>query len=92
MKSEKEESRSANEVQLELKYCERCGGLWLRPAGGGEVYCGGCARKMAQLPPASKKVVSARMCEGPEWGKDQGECEIYDGDEEIDLEGARGLA
>ena len=21
------------EIQVELKYCERCGGLWLRPRG-----------------------------------------------------------
>ena len=41
------------EVNLELKYCERCGGLWLRPAGGAEIYCVNCAREMAQLPPPS---------------------------------------
>jgi hypothetical protein len=28
--------------QLELKYCERCGGLWLRNKGEEEVYCPGC--------------------------------------------------
>ena len=35
--------------QLELKYCERCGGLWLRPKGEEEVYCPGCAPKMAEV-------------------------------------------
>jgi hypothetical protein len=44
-------SSSANELQFELKYCERCGGLWLRPAGGGQVYCVACGRAMAELPP-----------------------------------------
>jgi Zn-finger nucleic acid-binding protein len=40
-----------NEVlRLELKYCERCGGLWLRPAGGTQVYCASCARQMSELP------------------------------------------
>jgi Zn-finger nucleic acid-binding protein len=34
MKAKARKSR-ANELQFELKYCERCGGLWLRPAGGG---------------------------------------------------------
>ena len=37
-------------VEVELKYCERCGGLWLRPVGSERVYCGTCAPKMADLP------------------------------------------
>ncbi len=36
--------------KLELKYCERCGGLWLRPAGHAEAYCPPCARGLADLP------------------------------------------
>jgi Zn-finger nucleic acid-binding protein len=39
---------------LELKYCERCGGLWLRPSGGAQIYCSVCARAMADLPPSSR--------------------------------------
>jgi hypothetical protein len=39
---------------LELKYCERCGGLWLRPVGGVQIYCSVCARAMADLPPSSR--------------------------------------
>jgi len=38
------------ETRMELKYCERCGGLWLRPAGSGLSYCESCTRQMAQLP------------------------------------------
>lgn len=30
-------------VQLELKYCERCGGLWLRRQGVSDVCCASCA-------------------------------------------------
>jgi hypothetical protein len=30
------------EQNIELKYCERCGGLFLRTPGAGVVYCGGC--------------------------------------------------
>jgi tRNA(Ile2) C34 agmatinyltransferase TiaS len=43
-------------MSLELKYCERCGGLWLRPAGGSQVYCIVCARDMAEMPPASREL------------------------------------
>jgi hypothetical protein len=36
-------------IQLELKYCERCGGLWLRPRDSELVFCGRCAKTMAGL-------------------------------------------
>lgn len=38
----------------ELKYCERCGGLWLRRQGNEEVYCKGCRQLMARLPMGRK--------------------------------------
>ncbi len=44
---------STESLSLELKYCERCGGLWLRPVGGQQAYCAGCARTMAEFPSAS---------------------------------------
>jgi len=31
-------------VFLELKYCERCGGLWLRRKGDDRVHCEACLR------------------------------------------------
>ena len=37
------------EVGVELKYCEHCGGLWVRERGAG-VYCGRCQSKVADLP------------------------------------------
>jgi len=48
-----------HEILIELKYCERCGGLWLRPQGSGAVYCAGCqeifrARQSLALTPALK--------------------------------------
>jgi Zn-finger nucleic acid-binding protein len=50
-------SRAATkEISLELKYCERCGGLWLRPAGGDQIYCRVCAGAMAELPPSSLEI------------------------------------
>jgi len=50
-----------NEVRMELKYCERCGGLWARECGGGVVYCGHCQPKVDDLPmPMAKKMVKKR--------------------------------
>ena len=37
-------------IELGLKYCERCGGLWLRPRGSAGVYCRQCHCIMANLP------------------------------------------
>jgi uncharacterized Zn finger protein (UPF0148 family) len=45
-------------VPMELKYCERCGGLWFRAKDAGEVYCPGCVPLMAEMPrPKRKRVV-----------------------------------
>ncbi|MGA7909838.1 MAG: hypothetical protein WCA16_20700 [Candidatus Sulfotelmatobacter sp.] len=46
MKAEK--SDFANELCLELKYCERCGGLRLRPVGSGQMFCPRCAGEMTE--------------------------------------------
>lgn len=45
------EGMEAGSVQLELKYCERCGGLWLRLRGSDLVFCSACAKSMAGLWP-----------------------------------------
>ncbi len=37
------------EVAVELKYCERCGGLWLRRQGQEVVDCGRCRARLAAL-------------------------------------------
>ncbi len=37
------------EIAVELKYCERCGGLWLRRHGQDVVYCGRCRAQLAEL-------------------------------------------
>ena len=46
----------AGSIQLELKYCERCGALWLRPKGSDLVFCAGCARALAGLGPGLRLV------------------------------------
>jgi len=50
MRSDQRES----EVGVELKYCEHCGGLWVRERGAG-VYCLNCQPKVAELPKPAKK-------------------------------------
>jgi Zn-finger nucleic acid-binding protein len=37
------------ENSVELKYCERCGGLWLRRPGHDEVHCARCRAQRAAL-------------------------------------------
>jgi hypothetical protein len=94
MKS-KENENSASESSLELKYCERCGSLWLRPTGGGQVYCVACARAMGELPPASYQragVGGARMQQGPRWGMDDSDDEGYEEYRDLDLDAAGGVA
>jgi len=50
-------------VFFQLKYCERCGGLWLRPDGAVSPYCPACERFMAGLPSrarlAGRKTISS---------------------------------
>ena len=50
---------SSQYPKLELKYCERCGGLWLRPQGGAAVYCASCAHAINELPPVAPRGGSA---------------------------------
>jgi hypothetical protein len=35
-------------IPMELKYCERRGGLWFRAKDEQEVYCPGCVPQMAE--------------------------------------------
>jgi len=41
-------SMEGSAVQVELKYCERCGGLFLRQPAEDRVYCAGCTLHLAQ--------------------------------------------
>ncbi len=54
-------------VRLELKYCERCGGLLLRRSGAPVVYCGSCANALREMP-ASGTCVSGRREGSPKQG------------------------
>jgi hypothetical protein len=83
---------SMNELSLELKYCERCGGLWLRPVGSGQIYCADCGRAMAELPPASCQLGNARVPRGPRWAANRWETDDYDEEEGTDEDAAGGVA
>jgi len=55
--------KRANEEQVcrcELKYCERCGALWVRRAGGEESYCADCTAYMEDLPKAKSRAKGRR--------------------------------
>lgn len=81
------EEISANELQLELKYCERCGGLWLRPVGAAQVYCAHCEPEMSELPAPARK--RPRMPGGPRWSRNTGGSRKYGS---ADLEAVGGVA
>jgi hypothetical protein len=65
------------QVQVELKYCERCGGLFLRPPATEVVYCGGCTAHLTARPyrqeefePAPRRRArNPRMVKGPKLQK-----------------------
>ena len=62
-------SDNGEKVILELKYCERCGGLWLRPVGDAQVYCLKCLSAIAELPLASRELTKSRFGRGPQRGE-----------------------
>jgi hypothetical protein len=82
-------SRADDEVRFELKYCERCGGLWLRPVGSGQTYCVACGRQMSELPAPSRHLDRVSLPKGPQWGADE---EEFEQDDEVDLDAAGGAA
>ena len=55
------ETQERKVLELELKYCERCGTLWLRLRGSDVVICRACARALAGWP-----TVANRRMERPE--------------------------
>jgi len=77
---------NGNEVmRMELKYCERCGGLWVRECGAGVVYCDGCQRSVAELPiPKKPQRVTLPV-------QKKSVVEGY-GDDEMEFEAAGGAA
>lgn len=48
-------------IELELKYCERCGGLWVRSQRNAQVYCRHCIQEIAMMAPATRRRANARL-------------------------------
>lgn len=55
------ETENMEIIELELKYCERCGGLWLRIRGRDDVYCASCALQVSDLPGAAPRKRGAKL-------------------------------
>lgn len=77
-------------TRVELKYCEHCGGLYVRECGAG-VYCDKCQSKVADLPAPKKKPGKLRLPIGPATLVENYEIEPGD-EEETDLQAAGGAA
>jgi Zn-finger nucleic acid-binding protein len=77
--------RGDERLSFELKYCERCGGLWLRPMGGGQIYCRACGLAIAELPPSSYEAEIASVEEESVWGDEDAQAD--DESESLDEEG-----
>ncbi|HXJ90789.1 MAG TPA: hypothetical protein VMS18_28525 [Candidatus Binatia bacterium] len=50
-----------SEVRVELKYCEHCGGLWVRERGAGVVFCEKCQAKLDEFPMRKKRPGRVRL-------------------------------
>ena len=83
--------KSRNEVGVELKYCEHCGGLWVRERGSGMVYCERCQPKVAELPAPTKESGRLILPVGRHTAVEDYEYEI-DVEDAKDFEAAGGVA
>jgi len=88
-RSRKDEEKET--VRVELKYCEHCGGLWVRECGAGVVYCGNCRPIVADLPLSKKRPQRLTLPVGRRAVVEDYEIESGDRDE-TDLEAAGGVA
>ena len=78
-------------VGVELKYCEHCGGLWVRERGSGIVYCGRCRPRVADLPAPKTKPGRIMLPVGPPTAVEDFEFEV-DVEDTKDFEAAGGAA
>lgn len=86
--SKKRKEQESSLMRVELKYCEHCGGLWVREGGAG-VYCRRCEPKVADLP-IPKKPRRLTLPVGL-----RSRLESYEGvssEDSLELEGVGGVA
>ena len=74
-------NNKSGEVRVELKYCEHCGGLWVRESGAGVVYCDNCQPIVADLPIPKKRPGRVRLPVRPpiaveDYSEDENETEF----------------
>ncbi len=81
-----EDGSSATRMQFELKYCERCGGLWLRQVGTGQVYCAACESAIAQLPAVSHEPDEEQLFPELGCGSDSDWYEDYESHDDLDVD------
>jgi hypothetical protein len=84
-------SNASNELRVELKYCERCGSLWLRECGGGQVYCENCLPAVDELPAPRWTRTSPQLPVATRTFIEDAEIDFSDMDE-LDLESSGGVA
>ncbi len=84
-------SEKNGEVRVELKYCEHCGGLWVRERGTGVVYCDECQPKVADLPIPKKRSSKIMLPVRPRTKVEDYAVEIEDEDT-MDFKAAGGVA
>ena len=60
-------NNNSGEVRMELKYCEHCGGLWVRERGAGVVYCDKCQGQLEEMPMRKGKPKRVRLPVGREY-------------------------
>ena len=90
MKSSQDGENKA--VRKELKYCEHCGGLWVRECGAGVMYCENCQPKVADLPIAKKKQGRIKVPVRAYTQVEDYSVERWDDNEELEFEAAGGVA
>lgn len=81
---------ASKEVRVELKYCERCGSLWLRECGGGQTYCDSCLPVVAELPAPRRVRTSPQLPVATRAFIDDDELGFSDMDE-LDLQSSGGV-
>jgi hypothetical protein len=54
------EELKSTEIPVELKYCERCGGLFLRPARTVGVHCASCRIHLTRIPTSADPLRQTR--------------------------------
>ena len=82
---------ASNELHAELKYCERCGSLWVRKCGTAQIYCDDCLPKVAELPAPRRTRTSPQLPVATRAFIDENEIDFSDMDE-LDLQSAGGVA